>query len=261
MPNKESHENPAPEQNVEIATDDAKPSKLVNEANKAPQSRTAVNSDVSDSFLGRKQLEGKLKLEKLALERVTLSIAVCSQAIDWSNMTSLTILSCQHHESLWKALRRQFQPTPLVYESPQSSSTRYHLSLKHISTDAVSPALIAFMKETIAPNTLEAVFLQDRQATSKPSVTLEQIFKSVVKRHRGSLKKLLLDGTGKPGQDDVVLVGHGRWKHWAVKDEFLSFITSGRMTSLRELGMAIDYRDWVSRSLYVCIALCDSATH
>lgn len=259
MPSTESHKNPTSEQNVEIATD-AKASKLVDEANKAPQSRTAVNEDISDSFLSRKQLEGKLKLEKLALERVTLSIAVCSQAIDWSNMTNLTILSCQHHESLWKALRRQFQPTPLVHDSRQGNSTRYHLSLKHISTDVVSPAFVIFMKESIAPNTMEAVFLQDRQPTPKPSVTLEQIFKSIVKRHRGSLKKLLLDSADKTGQDDAALVEHGRWKHWAVKDEFLSYITSGRMTSLRELGMAIDYRDWVSRSLYMRPTLRDTAT-
>lgn len=223
----------------------------MDEVNKTPRSRSAVNEDVSDSFLGRKRLEGKLELEKLALERVTLSIAVCSQAIDWSNMTSLTILSCQHHESLWKALRRQFQPTPLDHDSPQGDSIRYHLSLKHLSTDIVSPALVVFMKETIAPNTMEAIFLQDRQSTPKPSVTLGQIFKSIVKRHRGSLKKLLLDCAGKTDHDDAVSVGRGRWKHWAVKDEFLSLITSGRMTSLRELGVTIDYRDWVCR-VFTC---------
>jgi hypothetical protein len=31
--------------------------------------------------------------------------------------------------------------------------------------------------------------------------------------------------------------------------EILSFITSGRMSSLRELAVSIDYKDWVGRRL------------
>lgn len=244
-PNPKSPQKSEPEENVDLLTE-TKTLGPAKETDKAPPPQSTISSDLPDSYLGRKRLDGKLKLEKLALERVTLSIIVCSRAIDWSNLTNLTILSCRHHESLWKALKRQFQPAPPAHGSPQGTSARYHLSLKHLSTDAVSPELLSFMKEAIAPNTMETIFLQDRQRTSKPSVTLEQVFKCTVKRHRNSLKKLLIDSSEKKTTN---LIGvPGRWKHWAIRDEFLSYITSGRMASLRELGMVIDVKDWVSIS-------------
>ncbi|RYC58524.1 hypothetical protein CHU98_g7700 [Xylaria longipes] len=232
-----------PDQNADAPSDE-KTLGPVDEPNETSQPQATIVDDFSTSCPDRKCLEGKLRLETLALERVTLSIAVCSRAIDWSNMTSLTILSCQHHEALWKALRRQFQPTPPAVGSPRGAPTRYHLPLKHLSTDSVSSALLSFMKETIAPNTMETIFLQDRQRTAKPSVTLEQVFKSAVKRHRNSLKKLLIDSSEKEATTTAMTGTIGRWKHWAIKDEFLSYITSGRMTRLRELGMVIDFKDW-----------------
>ncbi|KAJ3569081.1 hypothetical protein NPX13_g6202 [Xylaria arbuscula] len=211
----------------------------------APQSPNATSND-PDPYLGRRRLDGKLKLEKLALERVTLSIIVCSRAIEWVNLTNLTILNCRHHEALWKALRKQFQPKPPAHGSPQGTPTRYRLTLKHLTTDLVSPELLSFMRETIAPNTMETIFLQDRGRTSKPSVTLEQIFKCVVKRQRNSLRKLLIDSSSEKRTTNPIMPPSvpGRWKHWAVKDECLSYITSGRMANLRELGMVIDFKDW-----------------
>ncbi|KAI1428331.1 hypothetical protein F5Y12DRAFT_782747 [Xylaria sp. FL1777] len=241
-PNPKNHQKSGPEEIANLLTE-IKTLELVKEADEAPQPQSTITSELPDPYLGRKRLDRKLKLEKLALERVTLSIIVCSCAIDWSNLTNLTILGCRHHESLWKALKRQFQPTPPSHGSPPGTSTRYHLSLKHLSTDLASPELLSFMKETIAPNTMETVFLQDGQHTSKPSVTLEQVFKCIVKRHRTSLKKLLIDSSEK-NITTPMIPSPGRWKHWAVKDECLSYITSGRMISLRELGMVIDFKDW-----------------
>ncbi|KAI0974414.1 hypothetical protein F4678DRAFT_422557 [Xylaria arbuscula] len=240
-PKPEGQQKSEPEGNADLLNE-IKASGSVQETDTAPQPQDTTYSDLPDSYLGRKRLDGKLKLEKLALERVTLSIIVCSRAIDWTNLTSLTIFNCRHHESLWKALKRQFQPIPPAHGSPQGTPTRYHLSLKHLSTDTASPELLSFMKETIAPNTMETVFLRDQQRTSKPSVTLEQIFKCIVKRHRTSLKKLLIDSTGKESR--TMLPSRGREKHWAIKNEFLSYITSGRMTNLRELGMVTDFKEW-----------------
>ncbi|KAJ2975490.1 hypothetical protein NUW58_g8340 [Xylaria curta] len=241
--NPKSHEESASEDNTKLP----KEAKTLGSANKdgeVPQPRSTVNGGLPDSCSDHKRLDAKLKLETLALERVTLSIAVCSRAIDWRNMTSLTILGCRHHDALWKALRRQYQPTPPAHGSPPGALVRYHLSLKHISTDLASPALISFMKETIAPNTMESIFLQDRQHTVKPSVTLEQVFKCTVKRHRNSLKKLLIDSSEDNSTSTAIIGTSGRWRHWAIRDEFFSYITSGRMTSLRELGMVIDLKDW-----------------
>ncbi|KAI1277193.1 hypothetical protein F5Y07DRAFT_364357 [Xylaria sp. FL0933] len=234
-----SDQKTGPEKNADLGTE-TESSGPTKETDKAPKPQAMPSSDSPGSYPDRKQLDGKLKLEKLSLERVTLSIIVCSKAIDWSNLTSLTILSCRHHESLWKALRRQFQPTPPAHGSPQGTSTRYHLALKHLSTDIASSELLSFMRETIAPNTMETVFLRDRQCTAKPSVTIEQVFKCIVKRHRNSLKKLLIDSSERKPTNHV----GPRWKQWTVKDECLAYITSGRMTNLRELGMVIDFKDW-----------------
>ncbi|KAI1177530.1 hypothetical protein F4777DRAFT_196042 [Nemania sp. FL0916] len=240
--NAKNQEKPALNHDIGASTD----GQTLEQVTKAeqPQPSSKTNEDLSSVCSDRERLDGKLQLEKLALERVTLSIAVCSRAIDWSNMSSLTIFNCQHHDSLWKALKRQFQPTPPAHGSPEGELTRYHLSLKHLSTDQVSPALLNFVKEAIAPNTMQTIFLLDRQPSPKPSVTLEQVFKSIVKRHRNSLKKLLIDSSEKPATDTMITAVPGRWKHWAIKDEFLSYITSGRMPNLRELGMVLQYKDW-----------------
>lgn len=37
-----------------------------------------------------------------------------------------------------------------------------------------------------------------------------------------------------------------RWRLWMPNRDVLNFITSGRMSNLRELSIAIDYKDWVS---------------
>lgn len=116
----------------------------------------------------RDRLDGKLKLQTLELERIPLSVAVLQKAFDWSVLTNLTILDCAHHDRLWVMLRRHFQPTPLgnSHSSKHGASMQYHLNLKKIHTDAASPALISFLKETLAPNTLDTLFLQDRRRPS-----------------------------------------------------------------------------------------------
>jgi hypothetical protein len=124
----------------------------------------------------RERLDGKLRLQTLELERVPLSVTVLQKAFDWSVLTNLTILDCSQHDRLWVMLRRHFQPSPLGPPSSTkhaaSVSLQYHLNLKKIHTDAASLALIAFLRETLAPNTLETLFLQDRKRSSTTSVTI-----------------------------------------------------------------------------------------
>lgn len=205
---------------------------------------------------GRKRLEGKLRLQTLELERIPLSMQVCAKAFDWTVLTNLTILECAQHENLWKLLKKQFLPTPMTAGfgiSPSSSKQlqnaplQYHLNLKHIHTDITSPPLISFIKETLAPNTLEALFLQDRRrASGPPPVSIDAIFRGALKRHRSSLRKLLLDSaakalvTGSPPENNI------RWRNWILSSEMILYITSGRMSNLRELAVSMDYRDWVS---------------
>lgn len=214
----------------------------------------------------RPHLDGKLRLRVLELERVPLSIAVLQKAFDWSVMTSLTILDCAYHETLWRMLRRQFQPQMCPRSALASSSVvrnsisansaskpipsvpmEYHLNLKKIHTDFATPALIAFLKETLAPNTLEILFLQDRRRNGPPPVSINDIYRGPLRRHRRSMKKLLIDSSDKipkgPNNPSEV-----RWRAWMLNHEVLAYITSGSMTNLRELSVAIDYKDWVSSS-------------
>jgi hypothetical protein len=204
----------------------------------------------------------KLKLDVLELERVSISIPVLSRTMEWSNLTSLTILGCRHHDQLWRALRKRFGPqqdlgapstsqqTPL--RSPRTPSTPkfpstphdYPLRLKRLHTDSVSSALIAFIKDTLAPDSLEWLFLQENKMYAS-SVTIDQIYRGPLRRHRGSLKKLLIDSGDRVDVDGGAAGGPStRNRRWTLSREVLTFILSGRMSSLRELAVAIDYKDW-----------------
>lgn len=222
----------------------------------------------SDRYSAKESM--KLRLEVFKLERVPLSINVLSKAIDWTCLTSLTILGCQHHEQLWKALRRKYTPqgisrsstslksTPKPsrgsssqYSTPLSKSAiaaEFPLKIKKLQTDCVSTSLIAFIRDTLAPDSLEWLFLQEGRPY-KSNVTIDAIYKGAIRRHKGSLRNLLIDSedrmeNGDPGQNN-------HWRKWMFNREVLTYITSGRMTNLRELGMAIEYKDWVS---WYCLA-------
>lgn len=213
----------------------------------------------------RIRLTGKLKLVTLELERVPLSMQVCSHAFDWTVLTNLTILECAQHENLWKLLKKQFQPQPQVSGygiSPTSSKPmpnaplKYVLNLKRIHTDVTSPSLIAFLRDTLAPNSLETLFLQDRRragsstANAAPPVTIDTIFKGAIKRHRSSLRRLLLDSSAKSTSSGAN-IENLRWRSWCLPTEVLQYITSGRMARLKELSVAIDYKDWVRSRCYL----------
>ncbi|KAK1987916.1 F-box domain-containing protein [Colletotrichum cereale] len=210
------------------------------------------NGNDASSTLSRKRLDGKLKLRTLELERVPLSIQVCCQAIDWTVLTTLTILECAQHEHLWKALRRQFTPTPVArfgshhhQTGPHKQAMEYHLSLKSIHTDVTSTTLISFLRDTLAPNSLEVLFLQDRRRTSgPPAVTIEQIFKGVIKKHRSSLQKVLLDSSDRKRSNSNAPTDASRWRNWVVPTDMLLYMTSGRMANIRELAVSLYYKDW-----------------
>lgn len=211
----------------------------------------------------------QLKLETLDLERVPISVRVLQKVINWSILTNLTILNCPNHEKLWKMLRRKFSPYTTSGNSssstlpnsgfgnsassskrrsgggtPAASTPDYKIRLKKLHTDLVSPSLVAFIKETLPPNSLEILFLQENpQHSSTPTgysslVTIDMIYKCCIKRHRVSLRKLLVDSNvGSTGTYEI--------DKWRFNREVINFITtSGKMPRLRELGCTIDYKDW-----------------
>ena len=186
-----------------------------------------------------------LRLQVLELERISLGIDVLKKTIDWTSLTSLTLLNCELDENLWKALRRVYSPRPNFSASSPSRTNppplEYNLNLKRIRTNNVSPSLIAFLKETLAPNTLECMILQDNYSLGS-KVTIETIFRGPLRRHRASLRKIMIDSGDNRSQ------GSRRsscWKKWTFTREVINFVTSGKMASLRELALAIDYKDWV----------------
>lgn len=204
----------------------------------------------------------KLMLQTLELERVSLSTQVMSHAFDWSHLTALTLLGCRNHEALWKSLRKQFTPFSRARASsiskqstPVGNSTLfgrsslsklnqptqdpdYKLRITRLHTDTVSPALLTFIKESLAPDTLEYLFLQ-QSPMYKSSVTIDQIYRHAVRRHRTSLRKLLIDPHARNVDESPV---SNRTK-WTVNRELITCLTSNRM-QLRELSIGCNYCDW-----------------
>ncbi|KAH0542953.1 hypothetical protein FGG08_002722 [Glutinoglossum americanum] len=221
-----------------------------------PISASQVAIAPGDGEPQRPVLEGKLKLEVLELERVPLCIPVLQKAFDWSIMTSVTLLGCSSSEYLWKMLRQVFSPyssnkcgSSSKNRTPCPGSSRslrgagppdYKLKLKKIHTDAVGPALIALLRETLAPNTLEVLFLQESSSLSSP-VGVDAMYRGPLRRHRLSLKKLFVDSSIKPRSGTI---SQASWRKWMFPREVLGYVTSGKMSNLRELGMAVEYKDW-----------------
>jgi hypothetical protein len=56
----------------------------------------------------------------------------------------------------------------------------------------------------------------------------------------------MLDSSDRIPRGPTNASDNARWRAWMPTRGVLDFITSGRMSSLRELSIAIDYKDWVS---------------
>ncbi|KAI3148666.1 hypothetical protein CBS147317_8349 [Penicillium roqueforti] len=188
-----------------------------------------------------------LHLKVLELERVPLSVPTLLPAVDWTGLTTLTIMRCDDHEKLWRALRRKYAPPATPAKRPHdaerrtnASSVEYPLNLKHIRTDTVSPYLILFIKDALAPNTLESVYLHEAPG-HESAVHIDAIYKHILRKHRRSLRKVLIDAT-----DRIIGAGYSgiRWHKWMFTHDMVSFVTSGKMPQLKELGIAMHYRDW-----------------
>jgi hypothetical protein len=217
----------------------------VNSENDTKKNRYIPQAIHSPTNGGKSDQPQNLKLEVLELENVVIHTPTLIRAVDWSRLTTLTILNCDEHESLWRALRRKYSP-PTETKKQDSEDTamlaNYPFKLKHLHTDRISTYLMLFMKEAIAPNTLESVYFQEG-GTYTSVVSIEAIYKHVLRRQRASLRKVLID---RSRRGDAVSSNHGHWREWMLSREALAFVTSGRMPRLRELGIGMDRRDWVS---------------
>ena len=222
----------------------------------------AISTSMTQQAIGNQSpLPKKMQLDSLDLERVFLSVSALSRGLNWSRLTSLTLLGCRNHEQLWKELRRKFAPPSRGRSSsgvksrkfssslgstlsPRNSTPtnnipreEYRLKITHLHTDTVSHAFIAFIKEGLAPDSLEWLFLQDN-STYKSTVTIDTIYKGAIRPHRRSLRKLLIDSDSRKDDERPA-----SWRKWVLNREILECLTSGKMR-LRELSLSIDYKDW-----------------
>ncbi|KAJ5476065.1 hypothetical protein N7475_001794 [Penicillium sp. IBT 31633x] len=215
--------------------------------NKYPPSSGLPNQSAHSPLSSFKPDCEMLNLKVLELERVPLSVPKLLPAVDWTRLTTLTIMRCEDHEKLWRALRRKYAPPAMPAKRPHGAERRasmsfaeYSLNLKHIRVDTVSPYLILFIKDALAPNTLESVYLHEAPGHESP-VQIDAIYKHILRKHRQSLRKVLIDAT-----DRIIGTGYSstRWHKWMFNHDMVSFVTSGKMPQLKELGMAMHYRDW-----------------
>lgn len=184
-----------------------------------------------------------LNLEELALERISLSIPILARGFNWTCLREITLLDCQYTASLWQHLRRAFNPSSnQSLDSKHDAHDPAQLNFRLIHTNTVTPQLLAFIKECLPANTLEALLLQQSEFYLS-KVTGDDLMRCV-KRHRYSLQKILIDSSERDDSDNGTAIARG-WDHWLFNREMLQFITSGKVTKLRELGIAISQKDWV----------------
>lgn len=179
-----------------------------------------------------------LELEVLELEDVVMSVPVLMQTIDWTKLTTLTILDCGGHESLWRNIRSRYASSSMGPSAPSD----FPLRLKHIHTSRTSPWLMLFLRDTIAPNTLETVFLHEVVWPHQSRISRDMIYRIVFQRHHSSLKRLLINVADNYHIADEALY---HWRRLRFDRKMLSFITGGKMSQLQELSMGIDARDRV----------------
>ena len=207
-----------------------------------PLKRSAAGQDVPYEY----EIEcDRLHLQVLELSNFSISINVLAGVIDWSRLTSLTLLSCPLSDNLWAHLRRQFTPKPPADGSYYVQQT-YPLCLRRIRTDNVTPILMKFLVEALAPNSLQGLFLSDKSGRVRAGrVTLKQIFRAPIRRHAKSLQKLTIDSAHRKGNGALDSKNDSSsYQQWLASREMLAFITSGQMPELLELCLSMPYKDW-----------------
>ena len=210
--------------------------------------------------------DARLRLETLELESCLVRMLAFRTTIDFTFLTSLTLLNCLVGDKFWPDLSRAYPPIHPRTKSgvssglsksteatssqarlrrmpsltPSSNDYEYPLKLRRIHTDNVTPHLITFLTNSLAPNSLEWLFLQD--SFSGPStVTMKAIAQGPIRRHRTSLTKVLVDSSVGPLNSRS---RNSSVHKWMADRDVLTFMTSKKMGKLRELGIVVEYKDW-----------------
>lgn len=193
----------------------------------------------------------KLSLEILELERVPLSPRIMTKYLDWSRLTQLTLLNCPNTDALWRTLAggkigAKKRAANGQGSRPTTTTERQAFGLRRLYADDVTPIFLSFLKDVLEPNSLETLVLQNRYKSNvRVAVTVEDIYKSALRRHRGSLRKVSIDSSDKLLEGGIATSGLC-WEYWVVSKDILAFMLSAKMPKLKELCVSINQVDWVS---------------
>ncbi|SPO05842.1 uncharacterized protein DNG_08529 [Cephalotrichum gorgonifer] len=123
-----------------------------------------------------------LGLVSLGIHLIPVKASVLNSALDLHALQTLTLLNVGNQAPLWTLLSKENQVKPLA--------------LRNISTDNVSPA---FLKCVSQLDKVYEIFMIERSVRYWPStfhpwstVTINNIRKQVLKKHLGTLKRLLI---------------------------------------------------------------------
>ena len=166
-----------------------------------------------------------LSLETLSLHLVPIKASVLSRAIHLPSLKRLTLLNVGNQNAVWTLLAKENQTN--------------RLALRSVFTDNVSTAFLNCMSQL---DELHDLFMLERSAKHKPesfasrsTVTIDQIRRLVLKKHMGTLKRLMI-------KDD------SNGSNWDANEKAMIYICT-RGVKLEELAVSMNIHAVVSIKL------------
>ena len=163
-----------------------------------------------------------LQLEELSLYLIPLKASILARALDLNVLRRLTLLNVGPQDAFWLLLARL-----------QSHSAQ--ISFKSVHTDNVSIPFLEFLRTFEG---LDELFLLERNnkgdadaGSSKTGVNITTIRKVTLRKHIGTLKRLLIRNDND--------------ESWDLDAHTIRFL-SGKGTSLVELAISLNMKHFVS---------------
>lgn len=169
-----------------------------------------------------------LSLQTFSVHLIPVKPRVLSDAIDLHVLKRITLLNVGNQAPIWTLLMKKNQEAPLA--------------LRKIFTDNVSPQFLNFVNQL---SELHELFMLERPEKYKPesfaprtTVGIDKIRKLALKKHMGSLKRLVIKN-----QNDTT---------WDLDTRTTSLICR-RGKALEELAVSLSIREIVSASYFLTI--------
>jgi hypothetical protein len=146
-----------------------------------------------------------MALESLSIYLIPVKASVLSRAVDLRVLRRLTLLNVGIQNPVWALLHKENKEAPLA--------------LRKIFTDHVTPIFLNFVS---ALQEVHELFMLEREVKYKPEsfaprteVTIDQIRKMALKRHMGTLRRLMIKNLADTAWDVnektvLLLCRHGR---------------------------------------------------